>query len=1056
MLSTMHLAFGSHIRRFLAAALLLGLCFPLNGLAITRVDSFTPYYGGPGTVVDVYGNEFNGVTGVRFGGVPALSYQVVNAIQLRAVVPTNGLTGPITVYTDRGDYSSRDTFYVAPRITVIDPLVGSVGDRIRVDGANFVAGGSSVYFGDILAANEVVAQTQLYTVVPSGAVSGSLYVVTGAGTATSVQPFRVVGPGPIVLGFQPSKGLPGDRITLLGRKFTGATQVKFNGVLAPTAQVTADTQISVVIPAGATTGPVSVTSPAGTGHSPEHFVVGDPIPVITSFTPASGPTGTSVAIVGKYLGLVTLVKFGGAEAEFVSAADTQITAVVPTNAVTGPITLGYSVNSTVQSTNSFVVNAAPEITDVQPAKGPVGEPVLILGRRFNEVTRVRFGTIIAAHEVTADTQIRTAVPMGATNAPIYLEYWDGEVASAVVFQVVPPGPQITGFQPRFGPPGTTVVISGYALGFCTVVRFGEAPAQFQANGDTQISAVVPPGATTGLITVQSPGGTNSSTNLVFYLPPSINTVTPSTGGPGTKVVVAGANFVDVKAVSLGGVAVAFSNSSPSEVLFTVPTNGVSGAILITTPGGTAVSSGDFQVTPTVLDFSPKAGPVGTVVTIRGTTLDWATAVYFGSATAAFTVKSSTLLEAVVPFNAATGQIRVTTPFGTALSTSAFTVSISSDLSVSIQGDPPPFLLENPLTYQILVTNQGPSVAHNIVVTGVTSAGVEVVSITTSQGSSSLTANGWKCTVPSLLPGTNAICTLVVRPSQPILLTNAVQVQATELDPVTVNNQSSLVSLVEDLLGRNLLKNPEAEDGVGVADLEDTSTLPGWRVENRPLALQYGKVEGYPGLKSPGPSGRGTNCFAGGADPGVSVASQTIQLKSLAAFVDAGGVAYDLKAYLGGSWDLPDSGVVKAIFRNGAGQGLSLATLGPVTANDRTNTVGLLQRTTTGKIPAGSRSMEIRLELTGTNSFHNYAVADNLDITLSTNRMVSLSIALVGTNAVLSWPLAFPGYHLQWAARANSPVWSDVVADIVVVGDHYTVTFEPRGPAGFYQLSRAGF
>lgn len=101
-------------------------------------------------------------------------------------------------------------------------------------------------------------------------------------------------------------------------------------------------------------------------------------------------------------------------------------------------------------------------------------------------------------------------------------------------------------------------------------------------------------------------------------------------------------------------------------------------------------------------------------------------------------------------------------------------------------------------------------------------------------------------------------------------------------------------------------------------------------------------------------------------------------------------------------------------------------------------------------------MEIRLELTGTNSFHNYAVADNLDITLSTNRMVSLSIALVGTNAVLSWPLAFPGYHLQWAARANSPVWSDVVADIVVVGDHYTVTFEPRGPAGFYQLSRAGF
>jgi hypothetical protein len=59
---------------------------------------------------------------------------------------------------------------------------------------------------------------------------------------------------------------------ITGSNFTGATTVTFNGV-ATTFTVNSPTQITAVVPAGATTGRIVVTSPSGTGTSPVDFVV---------------------------------------------------------------------------------------------------------------------------------------------------------------------------------------------------------------------------------------------------------------------------------------------------------------------------------------------------------------------------------------------------------------------------------------------------------------------------------------------------------------------------------------------------------------------------------------------------------------------------------------------------------------------------------------------------------------------------------------------------------------------------------------------------------------
>jgi len=106
---------------------------------------------------------------------------------------------------------------------------------------------------------------------------------------------------PTVTIFTPTSGPVGTSVTLTGTNFTGATAVAFNGTAAMAFTVGSATQITVTVPAGATTGTIAVTTPAGTGASAANFTVGVPpaqAPTVTSFTPTSGPVGTSVTVTG--------------------------------------------------------------------------------------------------------------------------------------------------------------------------------------------------------------------------------------------------------------------------------------------------------------------------------------------------------------------------------------------------------------------------------------------------------------------------------------------------------------------------------------------------------------------------------------------------------------------------------------------------------------------------------------------------------------------------------------------------------------------------------------
>src|SRR5262249_13688547 len=108
--------------------------------------------------------------------------------------------------------------------------------------------------------------------VPSSASTGRISVTNSVGTATSAADFAVTHP-PIVTSFTPGFGLVATPVTIRGSHFRGATAVQFNGRNAVVVTVVDDSTIVAVVPLGATTGKIRVTTPEGSGDSSADFVV---------------------------------------------------------------------------------------------------------------------------------------------------------------------------------------------------------------------------------------------------------------------------------------------------------------------------------------------------------------------------------------------------------------------------------------------------------------------------------------------------------------------------------------------------------------------------------------------------------------------------------------------------------------------------------------------------------------------------------------------------------------------------------------------------------------
>jgi YD repeat-containing protein len=201
-----------------------------------------------------------------------------------------------------------------------------------------------IVIGSVHAATYVYdANGRLRAVTNTGNVSGR-YVYDVMGNLLRVD--QIPSGQLAIFAFSPGHGAPGTGVVISGQGFSTTVAndtVTFNGVVTAVTAATA-TQLTVTVPAGATTGKISVTVSAVTVTSDDTFVVDNTgfVPIVTSFTPTIGGIGVPVTVTGLHFDPVpnqTWAAINSSKTTPTSVNDTQVAFVVASNLGSGKVSI---------------------------------------------------------------------------------------------------------------------------------------------------------------------------------------------------------------------------------------------------------------------------------------------------------------------------------------------------------------------------------------------------------------------------------------------------------------------------------------------------------------------------------------------------------------------------------------------------------------------------------------------------------------------------------------------------------------------------------------------
>ncbi len=186
--------------------------------------------------------------------------------------PFQHSSGKIFGMTKRGGTPGEGGIYslddgIAPFASLLSTQ-GLVGKTVGVLGRGLTST-SSVEFNGTPATFHVVSDTYLTTVVPSGE-TGFITVNTSSGTLFSGKIFRVK---PHVTEVTPPTGKVGDTIDIAGTGLIQAEHITVGGVAVRSYSVSSDQKVAFIVPPGAKTGKVVLTTPGGKSTSSTVFTV---------------------------------------------------------------------------------------------------------------------------------------------------------------------------------------------------------------------------------------------------------------------------------------------------------------------------------------------------------------------------------------------------------------------------------------------------------------------------------------------------------------------------------------------------------------------------------------------------------------------------------------------------------------------------------------------------------------------------------------------------------------------------------------------------------------
>lgn len=337
---------------------------------------------------------------------------------------------------------------------------------------------------------------------------------------------------------------------------------------------------------------------------------------------------------------------------------------------------------------SAQAEAAPVIERVEPTSGPPGTLVHVIGRRFGSAAEVQLGRQPLVIVDNLPNRLSVRIPEGVPSERIAVSNGAGTVRGPE-FRVTarPPAPVIDSIEPREGPPGATVVLRGKNFSprlTANLVTLGGLPVIVSRATPVELRVIVPEVERSGPFVVRvDHAGEAKSTAFEVTAATRIQGFEPERAGPGAQLTIQGSGFSSRPAdnrVYLNSARLEVKRASATELVVELPKRIASGKLLVDVKGaGRAYSDRPFQVQfpPSLAEFTPKGGPPGTLVTVRGTNLGTepgAVEAKLGDSALVVRRALGTRLELVTPEGAQSGKLSIRVQgVGPAVSEQAFSV-----------------------------------------------------------------------------------------------------------------------------------------------------------------------------------------------------------------------------------------------------------------------------------------------------------------------------------------------------------------------------------------------
>jgi IPT/TIG domain len=480
-----------------------------------NIGSYSPLSGLPGTVLKINGTGFGSTQGRSYIAFQSSLTNIWNTWKptswsdTEIVVPVPSSVPPGKVYlsvtvnglANIGTYPF--TVGIPPHITSYSPQSGLPETVLTIHGTGFgkTQGGSNVSVQSALTSAWTTwkaiswSDTEIAVSVPDQTANGQVYFSVNVKGLQSIGTYGFrVGIPPVISSYSPLFGPPGTVVTIHGTGFGQSQGGSYLEILSlvtgtyttwtPTSW--SDSEIVVPVPTKIPLGKIYLIVEVDEVQSFgwDAFTVGVP-PLITSYSPFSGPPTTLLTIHGTGFGAIQGSSYVSVLSPITNAwttwtapiswNDTEIIIPVPVNTPNGRVYLYVTVNGlAIIGTYPYTVGTPPVITSYSPFSGPPETSLTIHGTGFG--TTQGDGSVSVQSALTnawttwaptswSDTEIVVPVPSTMPLGKVYLSVAAGGLAGVGTypFSVGIP-PTIANYSPLSSLPGALLTIHGTGFG----------------------------------------------------------------------------------------------------------------------------------------------------------------------------------------------------------------------------------------------------------------------------------------------------------------------------------------------------------------------------------------------------------------------------------------------------------------------------------------------------------------------------------------------------------------------------------------------------------------